>query len=109
MTERVPNTTIFRPTKDGLFRITTYLEITEPTPGLPGNWFVVEGWETGLEGPSGRGVAGVSVNFDHVQETFTQTIAHDVAGSAIQVMVVPYNGDGSGTKYNVKVVLEQLM
>jgi hypothetical protein len=109
MTERVPNTTIFRPTKDGLFRITSYLEITQPTPGLTGQWFVVEGWETGLNGPSARGDGGASANFDHVQATFTETIAHDVAGSAIQVMVVPIDGDGSGTMYNVRVVVEQLM
>jgi hypothetical protein len=107
--DRVPNTTIYRPTKDGLFRITNYLEITQATPGAAGQWAVVEGWETGLQAPDARGLWGVSALFDHVTFTFSQSIVHDVGGSAIQVFVAPIDGDGSGTTYSLRVVLEQLM
>jgi hypothetical protein len=107
--DSVPQTTIYRPTKDGLFRINNYMETTQATPGSACQWAVVEGWETGLEEPDARGLWGVSTPCDHITYTFNQSIVHDVAGSAIQVFVVPVLGDGSGTTYSLRVVLEQLM
>jgi hypothetical protein len=110
LTAELPPTTIYTPKDWGTFRISIVMV------GTVANGQVNPYWEGGLQFTDGAGLNRPSF------QTFAAELATDIrrtaaaefpirakAGKPLKFSVTSHQGDTSGTKYNVWIVVEQLM
>src|SRR5579872_5236385 len=102
-TEPIKSTTLFTPKGFGLYRVSVVGVVT--TPGGSGSWIVAVDWSDS-GGQQEITFSGQSNSVgDFVQSTLP---FRDLAGVPISFSVTS-NGDTAGSKYNLFIVVEQIM
>jgi len=105
LTDALPATTVFTPTKTGVYRITLLIEVTQGNGQGFSAWQVTIGWDNGYHG-------GKSLSWDApvqvTESTFVEQTDRVMVDKPITISSSSL-GDVSGTKYGVKVIVEQLM
>jgi hypothetical protein len=110
LTTTIPTTTLFTPTRNGLYRISPYMVTTVPVSSDTGGWNLYLDWadDAGQEewqGPIVYANSVVPYAYNIPPSTFTFRAN---AGTPITYWVQVSGGDASGSTYELFFTVEQL-
>lgn len=99
----IPNTPIFTPSANGIFRITAYLSTTAST-NKGARWSILTGWtdENGFRYGYGDAFSGGS------DANTATSVARDLAGQPLLYSTRLYQTGGTPMTYNLFITVEQL-